>query len=654
MMLPPPLRPIVLTLVFVLVVLFPLVAANNSVADYPDDQPVFSSTEGDSGELNVTLTIGQAMYTSADGSLVQKVVGYNGFLGGPTLRVKPGDTLRITLENNLPEEPCDTNVRELWNTFHAISATNLHIHGLFVSEDTNPTHVKIHPGESHEYVIKIPEGHQGGTHWYHPHVAGATTIQAGGGAVGLLIVEDDEGDLPTVVADMPEINLRIQHLDFSYLQNSFVTSPRGGYLSSCNRFCVPEVNRGNCSVYFFEDGPDQGAYNTNIAPDRLPFGTLTVNGLEMPDIIITAGQWYRMRTLFVPTTTRTLEPSLAGCDFKLLAKDGVYIPIAPRDIHAAYMASGNRADFLVRCKDPGTYEFKSLMEGRDSSWKSFSLSRVMARIIVEEPAAGDLALTEIPKFNAARPCYLPDMRETTADESYYFIQSGLTPPLPDGEEYPEFRPSWTSQNISFAAMNAAGPLSPPDLERGGRSAYDFNLTLGTILDIDFFAPQVHPLHLHVFPFQIYTLPIFDGFTDFFQVGDFHDVLMLPIGDEYGKAVLRSHIGTYETDILVHCHMYTHSDGGMAMLGHTVGAAGTVSPRATNCYTGSTNRGYQLVLTESKPTPVASPTTTEEPSSSPTTSGALGQMPRYRDYANHYLWHVTTLYLVTHVVWNILH
>ena len=156
----------------VLITLFSIIASDDHVADYPDDQPVFSSADDDAGELNVTLTIGQALYTSVDGSLVQKVVGYNGLLGGPTLRVKPGDTLRITMENKLPEETCDTDVRELWNTFHAISETNLHVHGLFVSEEANPTFIKIRPGDSHEYVIKIPEGHQGGTHWYHPHVAG--------------------------------------------------------------------------------------------------------------------------------------------------------------------------------------------------------------------------------------------------------------------------------------------------------------------------------------------------------------------------------------------------------------------------------------------------------------------------------------------------
>ena len=66
--------------------------------------------------------------------------------------------------------------------------------GCFVLDQTNPTFTKVHPGESFDYTITISEGHQGGTHWYHPHVAGSTTLQAGGGAVGLLIIQDQEGD----------------------------------------------------------------------------------------------------------------------------------------------------------------------------------------------------------------------------------------------------------------------------------------------------------------------------------------------------------------------------------------------------------------------------------------------------------------------------
>lgn len=59
---------------------------NNNAAIYPDAQPTYSSK---GGELSVTLTIGQSIYKSD--TLTQKVIGYNGHVGGPTLRVKRGE-----------------------------------------------------------------------------------------------------------------------------------------------------------------------------------------------------------------------------------------------------------------------------------------------------------------------------------------------------------------------------------------------------------------------------------------------------------------------------------------------------------------------------------------------------------------------------------
>ena len=50
------------------------------------------------GLLDITLTIDWV--TSLNGTRVAP--GYNGLPVGPTLRVKPGDTLRVTLVNNLP------------------------------------------------------------------------------------------------------------------------------------------------------------------------------------------------------------------------------------------------------------------------------------------------------------------------------------------------------------------------------------------------------------------------------------------------------------------------------------------------------------------------------------------------------------------------
>jgi hypothetical protein len=55
----------------------------------------------ENGLLDVTLTVD--LVTSLNGARIAP--GYNGKPVGPTLRVKPGDTLRVTLVNNLDQAP---------------------------------------------------------------------------------------------------------------------------------------------------------------------------------------------------------------------------------------------------------------------------------------------------------------------------------------------------------------------------------------------------------------------------------------------------------------------------------------------------------------------------------------------------------------------
>lgn len=106
-------------------------------------------------------------------------------------------------------------------------------------------------GERAEYVYRVPDDHMGGTFWYHPHHHGAglaqvralhyyitgtstfnsthniypvlpdddpllyslwRTAQVGGGALGMIIVDDKPDHLPAVVAKLPELSLLIMHV----------------------------------------------------------------------------------------------------------------------------------------------------------------------------------------------------------------------------------------------------------------------------------------------------------------------------------------------------------------------------------------------------------------------------------------------------------
>jgi FtsP/CotA-like multicopper oxidase with cupredoxin domain len=103
-------------------------------------------------------------------------MGYNGGVPGPTLRLRPGDTVRVELVNRLAQ------------------VTNLHVHGLHVSPQGNGDNVflAVKPGQSSQYEYRLPDDHPPGVYWYHPHHHGTVAGQVFGGLYGAILVEDDD------------------------------------------------------------------------------------------------------------------------------------------------------------------------------------------------------------------------------------------------------------------------------------------------------------------------------------------------------------------------------------------------------------------------------------------------------------------------------
>ncbi|HEY5155216.1 MAG TPA: multicopper oxidase domain-containing protein, partial [Acidimicrobiales bacterium] len=120
----------------------------------------------------------------AYGSGTRWALTYNGSTPGPTMRVRPGDVLTVTLDNRLD------------------APTNLHTHGLHVSPggDSDNIFVMVEPGRQHTYRYEIPADHPSGTFWYHPHHHGLVAPQVFGGLAGAIIVEDAIDRLPELTA----------------------------------------------------------------------------------------------------------------------------------------------------------------------------------------------------------------------------------------------------------------------------------------------------------------------------------------------------------------------------------------------------------------------------------------------------------------------
>ena len=74
---------------------------------------------------------------------------------------------------------------------------------------------------------------------------------------------------------------------------------------------------------------------------------LLVNGQSQPVIAMRPGTWYRWRMAYSSIDRLITGTSLNGCEMQLLAKDGVYLPTAPRAISVRSPSRlAQRPDFL--------------------------------------------------------------------------------------------------------------------------------------------------------------------------------------------------------------------------------------------------------------------------------------------------------------------
>jgi suppressor of ftsI len=124
---------------------------------------------------------------------------YNGSYMPPLIRVRLGDTIRITFRNALPDDP-----------------SNLHYHGMSVSPQGKGDNVfvHVHPGQQFQYEVRIPAaGRQGpGFFWYHPHAHGVVAKQILGGMSGGLVVDGSERLFPKL-RGLPERFFLIKHAE---------------------------------------------------------------------------------------------------------------------------------------------------------------------------------------------------------------------------------------------------------------------------------------------------------------------------------------------------------------------------------------------------------------------------------------------------------
>ncbi|WP_344437887.1 multicopper oxidase family protein [Kitasatospora nipponensis] len=256
---------------------------------------------------------------------------YNGAIPGPTLRLRGGDTLRLTQVNALPPNPPHQGGH---NTPHHPNSFNLHTHGMHVSPSGDADNVlrEFAPRTAAEAAagaaeprytttIHVPADHPAGTYWYHPHLHGATAEQIVGGMAGVIVVEGDVDEVPEIRAAADVV------------------------------LCVNELKLKDGQVPAFTSG----GWMTGIP------STFTVNGTVNPTITLRPGEVQRWR-LVAATAFAALRLTITGSKGAMtvhqIAQDGVTFgaPVARESVE---LAMGNRADLLIRPAAPGRYELRA-------------------------------------------------------------------------------------------------------------------------------------------------------------------------------------------------------------------------------------------------------------------------------------------------------
>ena len=270
---------------------------DDAVAQVPVDTPAVSPLSIPplleptvaNGVSRYGLTIGASQHDYQQAGMTD-TYSYNGAsVLGPTLRLRTGDSVVISVTNELDE------------------TTTTHWHGADVpAEDDGGPHSMIEPGAT--WVADFDVIQPAATLWYHPHAHGVTAEHVYRGAAGLIIIDDDNPAAATLPATygVDDIPVIIQDRDFT----------ADGQLD----FAIDDGDNGNL------------------------YDTLTVNGTINPYVETPTGL-VRLR-LLNGSQGRIYQLSVAGADMTKIASDGGYLA-SPVAIEQLTLAPGDRAEIIV-------------------------------------------------------------------------------------------------------------------------------------------------------------------------------------------------------------------------------------------------------------------------------------------------------------------
>lgn len=262
------------------------------------------------GDQNFNLEIKYAVskiFNPSSGKFdTVRLRNYNGELVGPSMRVLPGQLLRINMINNLPADDPTCKSNQDMDIPNCFNSTNLHTHGWHVSPTGNSDNVllDIPPATALDYEYYLPKDHPAGTFWYHSHRHGSTALQVSSGMAGALIVEGTRplkdkaengiADIDTILKDASGKKLEDRVFMFEQIQYACTVKDKnspnfGNIITDANgQWICPDGQVGDIEQYGNQFGP-----GTWAASGRFTM----INGLLQPMIETQAGKIERWRLI---------------------------------------------------------------------------------------------------------------------------------------------------------------------------------------------------------------------------------------------------------------------------------------------------------------------------------------------------------------------
>jgi FtsP/CotA-like multicopper oxidase with cupredoxin domain len=310
------------------------------------------------GVLKVDLAASRRSITVSDARI--EAQPFNGRLIGPTLHVRPGDRMEVTIHNATSE------------------VTNIHYHGMHVSPRGRSDNVfrTFHPGQTVKSIVAVPADHSPGTYWYHVHLHGLTEEQVMGGMSGLIVVEGLQKLLPPELRGLRERQLAVRDVQ----------------------------HRGDSIIM------DAADIDVTKPTTRL------VNGLLRPRFGLRSGETQLWRIANIGADI-FYDVQLTGHRLYVIGEDGSPVWRVWSRRHLV-LPPGKRYDVLVQGGKPGTYAFRTLEF--DEGFQLLPTTKLASVTVRGPPARPDFELPKTLTTPATSLADLPVRRRRTFTFSFDF------------------------------------------------------------------------------------------------------------------------------------------------------------------------------------------------------------------------------------------